>query len=418
MELISNSGGSRSKLDVRSSTLEQTNDGQHQRKPLSVAFNPEGELIVHSVMPEGISVATGTHGRCIVATKAFPRGSIVYRGYAGLVDTSTKNDRFYLYLYDHLDHKQAESRSPGHTFASQPMHVFRLDGLNSVKDYCEPNKSVRQVYGFDGLMNHSCNPNVYCPLVYRIKDEMCYDTIALRDIRPGEELTCDYACFDYECDGHEIAQCGCKAPNCRGEMKGFKCLSLEEKIRIMPMCEPEIVDTFFQENPNMTLLESMVPCQNIRLEVACGQTYIVAAKTFAKGDLIFSNQATIISVRTFMDQTFILKLVEKDATDEKNNVKTRYVILDKDHHFIHRPSYVESIGYDSFMDHCCNPNSEQHYENATTYSVYARRDIRVGEKITCDYLNLANEAEKLENVAKTTFLCNCGSENCRSEIFA
>ncbi|KAL7557961.1 hypothetical protein ACA910_020330 [Epithemia clementina (nom. ined.)] len=414
--------------DVLVSTLERTKNvkqlqqqrQQQQRKPLSVAFNADGELIVHSIVPEGIQVATGAYGRCTVATKAFKAGSVVYQGYAALIDTSTKNDRFYLYLYEHAGEKQVEEGSRTRVRdSSSPIQVFRLDGLNSVKDLWEPNKSIRQVYGFDGFMNHSCNANVYCPLVYRSKNEMCYDTIALRDINAGDELTCDYACFDYECDGHVISQCGCKAINCRGEMKGFKGLSLAEKIRIMPMCDSEIVHLFFRENPDMILLESTIPYPNIRLIVAPEEAYIVAARPFAPGDLIFSNQATIISLTNFLQQTFVLKLVEENDSENPTPVKKIYfILLDKDRHFIHRPSYVESVGFDSFMDHSCNPNSQQHYENATTYSVYARRTICPGDKITCDYLKLDNEAEKQQNVAKICFLCSCGEENCRAQIYA
>lgn len=51
----------------------------------------------------------------------------------------------------------------------------------------------------------------------------------MRDIKPGEEVTCDYALFDYHCNGHEIEVCACGSHKCRGKMLGFqgkKCYTL------------------------------------------------------------------------------------------------------------------------------------------------------------------------------------------------
>ena len=57
--------------------------------------------------------------------------------------------------------------------------------------------------------NHSCQPNT------------AYDglnVIAITDIRPGQELTLDYASF---LDEHmEPFECRCGAPACRGLIKG------------------------------------------------------------------------------------------------------------------------------------------------------------------------------------------------------
>jgi SET domain-containing protein len=42
------------------------------------------------------------------------------------------------------------------------------------------------------FLNHSCNPNTGCPKA----SNSATQTIALRDIQTGEELTCDYHAFD------------------------------------------------------------------------------------------------------------------------------------------------------------------------------------------------------------------------------
>ena len=56
-------------------------------------------------------------------------------------------------------------------------------------------------------INHSCAPNAYMKNLY---GHIIF--FALRDIRPGEEITVDYV-STYHPDSKK---CRCKAPNCRG----------------------------------------------------------------------------------------------------------------------------------------------------------------------------------------------------------
>jgi len=56
-------------------------------------------------------------------------------------------------------------------------------------------------------INHSCAPNAYMKILY---DHILF--IALRDIRPGEEIT-----IDYESTLHsDRKRCVCGVPGCRG----------------------------------------------------------------------------------------------------------------------------------------------------------------------------------------------------------
>jgi hypothetical protein len=56
-------------------------------------------------------------------------------------------------------------------------------------------------------INHSCQPNAFMKIVY---DHILF--IALRDIRPGEEIT-----IDYESTLHpDSKRCSCRTQNCRG----------------------------------------------------------------------------------------------------------------------------------------------------------------------------------------------------------
>ena len=75
--------------------------------------------------------------------------------------------------------------------------------------------AIDSYWGIDGsrggnglhYVNHSCAPNSY---MRATRGHLLF--IALRDIRPGEEITCDYV-TTYHPDDY---RCRCKAPNCRG----------------------------------------------------------------------------------------------------------------------------------------------------------------------------------------------------------
>jgi SET domain-containing protein len=56
-------------------------------------------------------------------------------------------------------------------------------------------------------INHSCEPNSYMKILY---GHILF--IALRDIRPGEEITLDYESTLHSND----KRCTCGAPSCRG----------------------------------------------------------------------------------------------------------------------------------------------------------------------------------------------------------
>ena len=74
---------------------------------------------------------------------------------------------------------------------------------------------VNYRYSLDGsrggngthYINHSCRPNSYMRLT---RGHLLF--MALRDIRPGEEITCDYISTHHPDD----YRCRCKAEGCRG----------------------------------------------------------------------------------------------------------------------------------------------------------------------------------------------------------
>lgn len=63
--------------------------------------------------------------------------------------------------------------------------------------------------------NHMCDiPN----LGLRPNEHGAYDFVALKPIRANDEIVWDYESTEYEF-GFE---CSCRAPNCRGDLKGFR----------------------------------------------------------------------------------------------------------------------------------------------------------------------------------------------------
>ncbi|MBU2104221.1 MAG: SET domain-containing protein-lysine N-methyltransferase [Nanoarchaeota archaeon] len=72
--------------------------------------------------------------------------------------------------------------------------------------------------GFARVINHSCNPNI------GYKDSEIL--VAMRDIKPGEELTLDYEMSE---DSDWRMNCLCRNKNCRKVIGSFK--NMSEKTR-------------------------------------------------------------------------------------------------------------------------------------------------------------------------------------------
>jgi hypothetical protein len=74
----------------------------------------------------------------------------------------------------------------------------------------------------DDLINHSCEPSAGIRL-----DRGGYRLLALREIRPGEEVTYDYS--TYLAGDHEAMRCSCGSRRCRGLIGAFADLPAERR---------------------------------------------------------------------------------------------------------------------------------------------------------------------------------------------
>ena len=86
------------------------------------------------------------------------------------------------------------------------------------------------------LVNHSCDPN--CMHVFN--EFGTFDLIARRDIDTGEQITHDTSAYEYEVE-HFSQKCLCGSDNCRGEVRGWKDLTRQQREAIREYTIP-----FFQ----------------------------------------------------------------------------------------------------------------------------------------------------------------------------
>jgi SET domain-containing protein len=126
----------------------------------------------------GLAVATSSiHGKGCFATVRFRRRKKIAE-----------------YTGERITNAEAERR--GHR------RVLRISGLDS-------RWSIDGSRGGNGThyINHSCRPNCYLQTIGRR-----LIVLALRDIRPGEEITLDYVSSMHS----DRKRCTCKATDCRG----------------------------------------------------------------------------------------------------------------------------------------------------------------------------------------------------------
>ena len=139
-----------------------------------------------------IAVRSGRLGQGIYATTALEPGQVILRGW-------------------------------GHRVPHRTRHSFQV-GMDT---HVVINSPVE-------LINHSCEPN--CGVLVRPEVERL-EIHALRRIEPGEELTTDYASFEYEIL-FMPGPCLCGAPSCRGKVVGYKGLPADRRAALGPYIAP------------------------------------------------------------------------------------------------------------------------------------------------------------------------------------
>jgi hypothetical protein len=240
----------------------------------------------------------------------------------------------------------------------------------------------RIIYYFDSFYNHSCEPSI-CTFENNYED-CSFNVFALRDILPGEEITCDYSIFEYDCKEKCIDNCFCKSENCLKRVWGFKFLTIEQKKGRFEIVDVDVLKRWADE---FRIEENILPKENSDREFVIyddllekyhegteikedyGSYCITATKLFRKGETISMCKSILIP-----ENTNIIVQIGKKRKWLDNLKYTR-----------NRGNRIrEYYGYDTFVNHSSNPNSEIKYFSLNEYERIALKDINPGEKITCN----------------------------------
>ena len=141
--------------------------------------------------------------------------------------------------------KQTKSYKGTGLFAGEFIHqrerVLHFEGrLGSDKDtnaesmQIDEDLFLESTIGIDDNINHNCDPNCFV-------EWDSFDLVALKDIKKGEEITINYNTFEYDLINmveNCSFKCVCGSSSCLKEIKGFRYLTLKQKLKIKDLLSP------------------------------------------------------------------------------------------------------------------------------------------------------------------------------------
>ena len=136
-------------------------------------------LIINATVPDGVEIKPTKYGLGIFVTKFFSCGEVLYVGTWQLIDDDGNDRPIKLITPTGIYDMTVE------------MHTVGVGiGLNR----------KRQCFTFDSFMNHCCEPSTYSADEIEFENGLggSYKTVALRDMYPGDEITCDYDLFEMD----------------------------------------------------------------------------------------------------------------------------------------------------------------------------------------------------------------------------
>jgi hypothetical protein len=269
-------------------------------------------------------------------------------------------------------------------------------------------------------MNHSCEPTTISRQTTEQRQNNQYTTIALKDIGPGDEITCDYNLFEYDCAGKVIEQCLCGSIDCINRIAGFKYLSERQQKKRIQLVDHEVllemandVENHFHYFPDLHCpIEKVKIVEDETAENHSAKNNIddtedeqeeevelnyklIATRSFRKGEVIVRNESFLFPG----DEHIVIEVLGKRMWFD-NLIHT----VNKGH------GLREFYYFDSFQNHSCDPNTYMVYISETVYDLIANQDIEEGKELTSDYETFDPGYDG------TIFHCQCGSANCRKII--
>jgi hypothetical protein len=337
-------------------------------------------------------VKRGPHGYFgLYATQAFPKDSVLYRGQQRFVPNIYKE---YDMILDHEDGTTLTIPSNTHTHC-----VWFTD-------------TKRWLYTFDAFTNHSCNPTT----ISRTISSESYDAVALVDIQPGDEITCDYNVYEYDCVDKTIDVCNCNSKDCVGRVAGFRYLAPEQQRQRIQLVDESVLEAMTRDPVNKFIYVPDLKCPTDRVQVCVDSIMmqesrhgvngdvanmpyrkLVAMKDYAEGDILYSVESLVfphdwsIVIQIGHERVYVDNLLH--TTNKGNGMR-------------------EFFFFDSFQNHSCDPNTKMQYISETMYNVIASKPIRKDDELTMDYETIDDGLDGM------SFTCSCGANVCRGVIQA
>ena len=175
---------------------------------------------------------------------------------------------------------------------------------------------AQEFYGFGALTNHSCDPSTSSENDYIYVDgKPMYQSVALRDIKAGEEVTEDYALNDWYED-EDVFDCMCGSNNCRGLINGFKFLPYDNACKLLGQLgdvNEDIRERWLECHPEVVLHQLILP-EGIALKRCLNSIHglkIVASTAFGKGDTLYTDD--YVNIDTKVIKKIIISCPHPDA---------------------------------------------------------------------------------------------------------
>jgi len=325
-------------------------------------------------VPDGINIQKASSGYGLFASKLFLKGTVLYMG------------------------KQIEIPNTHNSFnLITNQGTFLLDTETHSVQF---SPHLRWLYLFDSFMNHSCQPTTISHQTNEQRERGEYSTIALQDIHPGQEITCDYNLFEYDCQGKTINVCMCETEKCIGYVRGFKYLPKEYQKECIQYVENEVLQSMTENNSNFHYISRLDCPSTVSIIYDKGCYKLVALQDFSTHDVIYTNTSLLLP-----KEVEIVVCIENEYDEYKK------IWLSHEHHTVTRDNGIEYFGFDTFQNHSCDPNTTMTYLDTNyTYNVIAKKNIIKGDELTIDYSTFAPRTY-------IPFECHCQSNHCKGLIF-
>lgn len=187
--------------------------------------------IIESTIPDGVEIRKTSYGYGVFASRSFKDGEIIYKNQ--FIEIEDRNQYFLLKI---------------------GQQEFLLD---SVTHSVAIGEGKRALYTFDSMMNHSCDANSYSKTPKELIQENAFLQIACRNIEAGEEITCNYLLFEYDCSDKAISNCLCQSDQCLHEIRGFKWLSAQKQQELLPQVDDRLLEQYLLEHPDIIYIKNL-----------------------------------------------------------------------------------------------------------------------------------------------------------------